>query len=426
MALISPTLSPSSLALSLSCTAGFRATDCRPFLRSNIQKDWNWRGNGKKSGHGFPSMASQSLSFETIPPCSSNAFLEVAKLARKKLKEEVSLRVKDEDISIAKALLYVAIEDEAILAFNGDEDACSFTEERSSQSTVHLDEVCIGGKSISGWLSEFDALTKEVEAELVQREIGCHVVQVIEAVNTVLFESRHFLRFPVLVDSRFSYLHHVLSSNCGTAIMLSVVYMEICQRLGVSIVGSPLGEDFLIWPRTQTPEELFKVSSGHSLLAVINGGCVEDPRSRASDLNSQSLQGLYVANNRDIIGIALANLIRLHWKRASKGNHGLMLISPLRSINSKDPLLRPVELTLAIMAAERMLLLQPDNWTLRRDYGLLLYYARRYGEAAQELSICMAFAPVEEVAVIEPFVQKLHLLRQIYSLDLEPRHLASS
>jgi hypothetical protein len=113
-------------------------------------------------------------------------------------------------------LLYVATEDEAILAFNGDDDACSFTKERSNQSTACLDEVCIGGKNISGWLNEFDVLTKEVEAELVQREIGCHVVQVIEAVNTVLFESRHFLRFPVLVDSRFSYLHYVLKSKCGT------------------------------------------------------------------------------------------------------------------------------------------------------------------------------------------------------------------
>ena len=29
----------------------------------------------------------------------------------------------------------------------------------------------------------------------------------------------------------------------------------------------------------------------------------------------------------------------------------------------------------------------------------------------QELSICMAFAPVEEAEVLEPFVEKLHLLR---------------
>lgn len=36
---------------------------------------------------------------------------------------------------------------------------------------------------------------------------------------------------------------------------------------------------------------------------------------------------------------------------------------------------------------------------------------RRYAEAVQELSICMAFAPAEEAEVLEPFVEKLHLLR---------------
>lgn len=36
---------------------------------------------------------------------------------------------------------------------------------------------------------------------------------------------------------------------------------------------------------------------------------MEDPRSKASDINSNSLLGLDIATNRDIIGIALANLI---------------------------------------------------------------------------------------------------------------------
>lgn len=38
-------------------------------------------------------------------------------------------------------------------------------------------------------------------------------------------------------------------------------------------------------------------------------------------------------------------------------------------------------------------------------------FCRRYGEAVRELSICMAFAPEEEVEVLEPFVERLHLLR---------------
>lgn len=42
---------------------------------------------------------------------------------------------------------------------------------------------------------------------------------------------------------------------------------------------------------------------------------------------------------------------------------------------------------------------------------MMLYYSREYGKAVQELSICMAFAPEEEAEILEPFVEKLHLLR---------------
>lgn len=75
------------------------------------------------------------------------------------------------------------------------------------------------------------------------------------------------------------------------------------------IVGSRVGEDFLIWPKTEYPEELFNTTSGQSLFGIVNGRCVDDPRSMASDLTGKSLLDLDIATNRDIIGIALANLI---------------------------------------------------------------------------------------------------------------------
>ena len=41
----------------------------------------------------------------------------------------------------------------------------------------------------------------------------------------------------------------------------------------------------------------------------------------------------------------------------------------------------------------------------------ILSHVREYEAAVQELSICMAFAPEEEAEILEPFVEKLHLLR---------------
>lgn len=60
-------------------------------------------------------------------------------------------------------------------------------------------------------------------------------------------------------------------------------------------------------------------------------------------------------------------------------------------------------------------------------FGILVYWVarqlnpmgccRRYTEAVQELSICVAFAPEEEAEILEPFVEKLHLLRLLASWE---------
>ncbi|KAD3641593.1 hypothetical protein E3N88_30817 [Mikania micrantha] len=359
-----------------------------------------------------------------------NYHIQVVTGAREKFTQEISFRSKDKDISLAKALLYISAEDEAFMAYNRKMDAYSFQNERNDTNMLSdpqknwdycIETMTIAGKTIDDWLLELDNMAKQVKAELIPRDIGCHLIEVLEAVNKVLFESIGFRRSPV-VDSNCSYLHSVLSSKYGSAILLSIIYIEICQRLNLTIVGSRVGEDFLIWPKTGNPEELFKVNSGHSLFGIVNGSCVDDPKSMAHDLTCNSLLGLDIATNRDIIGIYLANLIRLHWKRASRTNHGLMLSSPLRPVHDDNeiwskingsslPLLRPQDLRLAIMASERLLILQPHNWALRRDHGMMWYYSRDYGKAVQELSICMAFAPEEEAKVLEPFVEKLHLLR---------------
>ncbi|XP_015085153.1 uncharacterized protein LOC107028562 isoform X1 [Solanum pennellii] len=382
----------------------------------------------KKRRLSISPLASSALA-ETPYTSRAEFYQEVLNDAREKFTQEISFQSKDKDISLAKALLYVASEDEAFMAFNREMDANSLQSERRSASLAShaIDWTCVeamplAGKNMNEWMVELDVIAREVEAELVSREIGCDLVEVLDAVNMVLFKLRGFKRSPVLVDSKCAYLHSVLSSGYCSAILLSVIYIEVCRRLNLTIVGSRVGEDFLIWPQTGNPEELFKVISGHSMFGIVNGKCVDDPRAKASDINSNSLPGLELATNRDIIGIALANLMRLHWKRASRANHGLMLTSPLRSVDHADdkssktnclnvPLLRPQDLRLAIMASERLLILQPHNWALRRDHGMMLYYSREYEEAVQELSICMAFAPEEEAEVLEPFVEKLHLLR---------------
>ncbi|XP_047326422.1 uncharacterized protein LOC124930104 isoform X2 [Impatiens glandulifera] len=335
----------------------------------------------KKKKISLTPMANSTLA-STNNTSSSDLYQEVIKVARQKFTQEISFQSKDKDISLARVLMYIAAEDEAFVSYNREMDGRFVKNEREdtqnqseNEEWEYLETMPLGGKNINGWLTELDSIAKEVEAELVSREIGCHFVEVLEAVNVVLFGLRGFKRSPVLVDPKYCYLHSVLSDGCGSAILLSIIYIEVCRRLNLTIVGSRVGEEFLIWPQMGNPEELFKVTSGHSLFGVVNGRCVDDPRSKASDLNSSSLSGLDIATNRDIIGIYLANLIRLHWKRASRMNHGLMLTSPLRPVHDQNelnnnnidssniPLIRPQDLRF------KMLILQVGN---EKERGELL------------------------------------------------------
>lgn len=114
-------------------------------------------------------------------------------------------------------------------------DARSFLDERNGvDSTIDTYSDCddfeifpLAGKTISQWLHEFNVIAKEVEGELAYKDIGCDLVVVLEAVNTILFDFRSFKRFPVLVDSKFSYLHNVLSSGDGTGRSSHVIILEI-------------------------------------------------------------------------------------------------------------------------------------------------------------------------------------------------------
>ena len=360
----------------MSCVllTGGTYTDHRRF-RYDYNPIWCWNGDEKLKKNKFTSTVIGShkrmrLSFSPMAISTQatsknlslpNFYQEVLDVARKRFTEEISFQSKDKDISLAKALLYIAAEDDAFMAFYREMDALSLQRERSDASVSSdfpewecLEQMPLAGKRINEWLTELDTIAKEVMVELESRDIGCHLVEVLEAVNLTLFKSRGFKRSLVLVDPKYSYLHSVLNSGNGSAILLSIIYIEVCRRLNLTIVGSRVGENFLIWPQMGNPEELFKVTSGHSLFGVVNGRCVDDPKSKASDLRSNSLSGLDIATNRDIIGIALANLIRLHWKRASRTNHGLMLSSPLRPVYDNDklkvidssnvPLVRPQDL----------------------------------------------------------------------------------
>lgn len=134
-------------------------------------------------------------------------------------------------------MLHISAEDEAFIAFNREMDAHSLENERKGgkvsldlQDPNKTDSMVMEGKRMEEWLSELDAIAKEVEVELISRDIGCHLIEVLEAVNKVLFESRGFKR-SLVVDSKCSYLHHVLSSKCGSGKSVNPYALSFSHKL---------------------------------------------------------------------------------------------------------------------------------------------------------------------------------------------------
>lgn len=131
----------------------------------------------------------------------ANFFESVLKNARKRFCDEISFRVEDRNVSLAKAMLLIAAEDEAYISYNQEMDANSVLNEgreiprtnRQSPDEGSLDAFLLKGKSISSWLSELDVIAKQVEAELASKDIGCYLAEVLEAVNVVLFDLRGLL-----------------------------------------------------------------------------------------------------------------------------------------------------------------------------------------------------------------------------------------
>lgn len=119
------------------------------------------------------------------------------------------------------------------MAFNREVDICSFHNESRDTSllsdTLGCDSVetmPMAGKNVNKWLVELDTIAKEVESELVSRDIGCHLAEVLDAVNKVLFELRGFKRSPEIVDTKCSYLHSVLSSGNSSGILFIILQFE--------------------------------------------------------------------------------------------------------------------------------------------------------------------------------------------------------
>ena len=158
-------------------------------------------------------------------------------------------------------------------------------------------------------------------------------------------------------DARNSYLNEVLDRRLGIPITLSVVYIEVARRLGLTVVGIGLPGHFLVEARRDTSSLLLDpFNGGESLTQEDCERLVEDVYGGSLAFSEDQLRPV---RKREILTRMLNNLKRGYLTRDQ----------PER----------------AWSVVEKMLHLDPDSPVDRRDRGLLAYRNNRFAEARDDL-----------------------------------------
>lgn len=179
----------------------------------------------------------------------------------------------------------------------------------------------------------------------------------VEALNHYLFEVQGFAgNRERYYDPRNSMLHRVLERRTGIPITLSVVYMEVGRRAGVSVEGVGMPGHFIV--RAEG------VNGAASLVDPFEGSMIDDEDCQA---RLDAVYGGQVA------------LTEEHLRPVPTRAILARILGNLKAVYVQARLPHR-----ALAAVERILLVAPGSRAERRDRGLLLAELGRLPEALQE------------------------------------------
>jgi regulator of sirC expression with transglutaminase-like and TPR domain len=201
------------------------------------------------------------------------------------------------------------------------------------------------------YLNQLDAIASVLQEKLPDNS---YPLKIIQTINQYLFEELRFTgNSRDYYDPRNSYLHEVLDRKLGIPLSLSILYLEIAQRLNFPMVGIGMPGHFLIRPNFEEAGIFVDAFNQGEILFP------EDCETRLQQVYQQpvKLDPAFLApiSNRQILVRMLTNLkfIYVNQNYYEKA---------LQVINS-------------------LLILLPDSETELRDRGLL-YYQMGDGEHA--------------------------------------------
>jgi regulator of sirC expression with transglutaminase-like and TPR domain len=188
----------------------------------------------------------------------------------------------------------------------------------------------------------------------------------VEALNQYLFGELGFRGNEAdYYDPRNSLLHHVLERRTGIPITLSIVYMEVGRRAGLSVEGVGLPGHFVV--------RAFEPGGAPVLVDPFNAKATDEEECQQRlDLIyggrvTLGAEHLRAAGVREILARVLGNLKGVYAQAQMSGR--------------------------ALAAVERILLLSPHDLEERRDRGMLLAQLGRLPEAVADTQSYLNLRP---------------------------------
>ncbi|MEB3342640.1 transglutaminase-like domain-containing protein [Okeania sp.] len=253
----------------------------------------------------------------------------------------------DEQIDLAKAALYLALEDDR--EFDPDE-----------------------------YLNALDTMANEVQETLPE---SLYPLRIIKSINKYLYNDLGLTGNTTnYYDPKNSFLNQVIERRTGIPITLSLVYLEIAKRINFPMVGIGMPGHFLIQPDFEEAGIFVDAFNQGEILFP------QDCQERLAQIYGQpvELQPQFFAtiSNKQFLARILTNLKVIYLNR----NEGLK----------------------AIAAIDRILLLFPNAVVEKRDRGVLYCQLNFWAEARQDLESYVVNIPqAEDAEIIRQLLAKM-------------------
>jgi len=228
------------------------------------------------------------------------------------------------------------------------------------------------------YLNALDTMAEEIEERLPSET---YPLRVIQCINNYLYNDLGFTgNSDDYYDPRNSYLNQVIDRKTGIPITLSLVYLEIAQRIDFPMVGIGMPGHFLVRP--DFPDVGIYVDAFNQGEILFEQDCEQ----RLSQIYQQpviiSPSLLEPVTPRRFLSRMLMNLKMIYLNRG--------------------------EWRKALASIERILLLFPGTPTEMRDRGLLYYQIGELASACQDLESYLVQVPsAEDASFIRQLVEQI-------------------